>query len=125
MNDLKFYLLDKIDSASPIDPIREFDLLKSGFSTPVATQKALNDMKKQKFIRSPINSELLYLEPDGRTALESEKEKRYNDACNKRQQSFDNKVSVAMALVPAVTFFLGLIVEHSTQLIDFIVSLFK
>ncbi|MGI5897097.1 MAG: hypothetical protein ACOX6U_09095 [Oscillospiraceae bacterium] len=43
----------------------------------------------------------------------------------KRQQRFENKVSIASVLVPFLTFFIGLIVEHFTGLFEWFVSLFN
>lgn len=41
----------------------------------------------------------------------------------KAQQRFQNKISVLQVLVPAVTFVLGLIVEHFTGLIGTLAKL--
>lgn len=42
-----------------------------------------------------------------------------------RQQRFQNQVSVASVLVPAVTFVLGLVVEHFTGLVSFILEFLR
>lgn len=44
---------------------------------------------------------------------------------SERQQRFQNKVSVAQVLVPAITFILGLLVEHFAGVIEFALDLFR
>lgn len=48
----------------------------------------------------------------GEDALSEFEEKRCKEAQEKRQQRFQNQVSVAQVLVPLITFLLGLLVEH-------------
>ena len=60
----------------------------------------------------------------GEAALSEFEEERQKEAKNERQRRFQNKISVLNMLVPLVTFFLGLVVEHFAGLLDFLASLF-
>lgn len=42
----------------------------------------------------------------------------------KRQQRFENKIAVANLLIPLITFFLGILVEHYARILDWLTSLF-
>ena len=63
----------------------------------------------------------LYLQ-DAYKAAEEERKKQ---AEQKRQQRFDNKISVASLLIPLVTFFLGIIVEFQANIVNWILALFR
>ena len=54
----------------------------------------------------------------GNAALEAREGKRRQEAEDKRQQRFQNQISVAQVLVPFVTFVLGLVVEHYAGLVS-------
>lgn len=125
MTDLKFYLLDKIKSAPPTNPVREIDLVNCGFDTPCVVQEALDDLKYLKYIESPFCSDILVTTSEGNIAFEKSQQERKQDAEKKRQQSFDNKISIASVLVPAITFILGLVVEHFTDCVSFLIEFFK
>lgn len=56
------------------------------------------------------------------TLIEKEANKQ---AENKRQQRLQNQFSVASILVPLVTFILGLIVEHFTELVSCFLNIFR
>lgn len=56
----------------------------------------------------------------GRDALSEFEKVRDQQAEDKRQRRFQNKVSVLSALVPLATFFLGLVVEHYAGIIAWI-----
>lgn len=59
-----------------------------------------------------------YISDKGKAALEVWEEKRRKEAETKRQQRFQNQVSVAQVFVPLVTFVLGLVVEHYAGLVS-------
>lgn len=59
----------------------------------------------------------------GRVALQEFEQRLEDHRKQARQQSFQNKVSVASVLVPAVTFILGLIVEHGFGLVGVVLDL--
>ena len=56
----------------------------------------------------------------GKDALSEFEKVRDQQAEDKRQRRFQNKVSVLSALVPLATFFLGLVVEHYAGIIAWI-----
>lgn len=62
------------------------------------------------------------ISPLGLEALERFEQYREKCAAEKRQQRFQNQISVASVLVPFVTFILGLIVEHLAGILDFLFS---
>lgn len=125
MTDLKFFLLDKLYSASPLCPLHKTDLLNSGFATPREIEDAIDDLFELHYIKTPIGSSAIVIDKGGRNAYESEKEKRYENACNKRQNRFNNKIAIASVLMSPIMFLVGLIVEHRSQLIDLVLSLFR
>lgn len=60
----------------------------------------------------------------GKDAL-AEFEKEHNKEIErKRQQRFQNKISILGVLVPFITFFVGLVVEHYVGILAWIASLF-
>ena len=65
------------------------------------------------------------LTDEGRLALVQMEEMRNECAKKERQQRFENKVSVANVLVPAITFILGMLVEHFSGFLWWLDSLFK
>lgn len=60
----------------------------------------------------------------GKDALAEFEQEHNKETERKRQQRFQNKVSVLNVLVPLITFFLGLIVEYYAGLISWVSSLF-
>ena len=60
----------------------------------------------------------------GLVALSEFEEKRQKAANDERQRRFQNKISVLNVLIPLVTFFLGLVIEHFAGLLDFLTSFF-
>ena len=65
------------------------------------------------------------IEPAGLAALSSFEKSREEQAKNERQQRFQNKIAVATVLVPAITFVLGLVVEHFAGIMSLFLSLFQ
>lgn len=59
----------------------------------------------------------------GLNALSEFEECADQQAKRERQQAFQNKISVASVLIPAVTFVLGLLVEHFAGVVRLIASL--
>ena len=56
--------------------------------------------------------------PAGEDALSEFEKARRKESEDKRQQRFQNQISVAQVLVPLITFILGLIVEHYAGLVS-------
>lgn len=61
----------------------------------------------------------------GRDAILQFEQRREEQAKNEHQQRFQNKVAVATAFVPAITFVLGLVVEHFAGIMNLFFSLFQ
>lgn len=81
--------------------------------------------------RADIHPDLLVLTERGKAELQTchnmrkQTENEAQEKANsKRQQRFQNKIAVAQVLVPAVTFIIGLLVEHFAGLVRWFVSLF-
>ncbi len=64
------------------------------------------------------------LSDKARAAISEFERIREKEAEDKRQQRFQNKVSVVSAVMPFITFVLGLLVEHFAGVIRFLSSLF-
>lgn len=78
-----------------------------------------NDVKAEEF------DLWVTIEPAGLSALSCFEKSREEQAKNERQQRFQNKVAVATVLVPAITFVLGLVVEHFAGIMNLFFSLFQ
>lgn len=63
--------------------------------------------------------------PLGLDALSAYEKHRAKNAEAKRQQRFQNKLSVASVLVPFISFILGLVVEHYSGLVSVLLKLFR
>ena len=126
MTDLKFNILEFLYRSENHEN-KEVAVYNQRFSSVGEVKIAIDDMLKSNpiFIEKPIGKDTLKLTQHGNIAYELEKEIRYNDACKKEQQRFDNKISVASVLVPTITFFLGIVVEHFAQVVEFFISLFN
>lgn len=81
--------------------------------------------------RADIHPDLLVLTERGKSELQTcrsvrnqAEEEAKEKAEAKRQQRFQNKLAITQALVPAVTFVIGLLVEHFAGLVQWFVSLF-
>ena len=125
MTDLKFELLGILYPANSTDPVRKLQLLQSGLASPVEVEKALVDLGRQGYVTSAVGSDIVTLTTAGRTAFEGAQISRKKQTDDKKQQRFQNKISVASVLVPLVTFFLGLVVEYQAGIVAWTVALFS
>lgn len=73
---------------------------------------------------SGMKADTISITDEGRLALAAMNQELDEKAERKKQQSFQNKLSVANILVPFVTFFLGVMVEHWSGLVDLVIKLF-
>ena len=73
---------------------------------------------------SGMKADTISITDEGRLALAAMNQELDEKAERKKQQSFQNKLSVANILVPFVTFFLGVMVEHWSGLVDLAIKLF-
>lgn len=99
-------------------------------SAPEYSASRIEELRKGEYIKRSISVEEddvvgVYTIADKGLALLQQIEKACEkEAEDKRQRRFQNQVSVAQVLVPAITFVLGLIVEHYAGLIAAFSELF-
>lgn len=72
-----------------------------------------------------LSDTVYWITPAGEAALAEFNGKREQQAKEERQRRFQNQISVAQVLVPAVTFILGLVVEFRTGIIGAILQFFR
>ena len=124
MTDVKFDILGILYGS----PIRTEDRTiisnRLSPSDPTPVKYALYELEKMGYIVSVTCSNKVKLTDDGANAYELEEEVRKEHSNQQRQQRFQNKISVASVLVPAVTFILGLIAESCFRIVDWVVALF-
>ncbi len=93
-------------------------------SAPSYTSERIEELYREGYITRGFDVEdgglvgVYFISDKGRALLQHIEKTRRADAEAKRQQRFKNQVSVAQVLVPAVTFILGLIIEHYAGLIS-------
>lgn len=124
MTDLKYSILGVLYSNQPRRESRA-NLIKCHFDTPVATGYAINELIEAKLVVPVLGSDKVELTPLGANAYEQANEERRNQTDQKKQQRFDNKISVASVLVPLITFFLGIIVEFQANIVEWLLAIFK
>ena len=114
---------------------KEYDLLKT-FRSSNSSPKNFEDLQRfQSFIDkkylviSSVEENLLPREwiitAHGLDALSEFEQCRNEQTQKKRQQRFENKISVLNLLIPLITFFLGLIIENRCGIVRFLISLFQ
>ncbi|MBP3936440.1 MAG: hypothetical protein IK954_02510 [Clostridia bacterium] len=123
MTDLKFNILEQIVSSTPANPFHKSEFMKD-IANLMESEAAFKDLSYEGFIRSAVGSDVLTITSAGRIAYETAKEEREKQTQNKRQQRFNNKISVASVLIPCITFILGIVIGHFSGIIEWIVSLF-
>lgn len=124
MTDLKYSILGVLYSSQPRQESK-INLINRNLDTPNSTSYAIDELIEAKFIKPVLGTDKVELTSSGANAYEEANEKRNTQAEQKRQQRFDNKISVASVLIPTITFVLGLIVEACTHAIDWLIALFK
>lgn len=62
--------------------------------------------------------------PRGEDALAEFENITQQKAENERRQRFDHKMQILNVVVPLITFIIGLLIEHFSGIINWIVSLF-
>ena len=123
MTDLKFQLLSILYDSPNGE--QEVDLLNRFPDKITDAYILLKKLKKAQLVECVIGTTRYKITSDGETLYENFKESHDKDSENKRQQRFQNKISIASVFVPLITFILGLIVEHFGNFIGFFTSLFK
>lgn len=104
--------VDRSDLASKFDDVSyEFQLEQS-------------HLFKCGYISESMDSSKIRIIPKGNARLSELEQIRAQNAERKKQQSFENKISIANVLVPFVTFILGVFVEHWAGIVDWVLYLF-
>lgn len=124
MTDLKYSILGVFYN-SPSRQESKANILNLNLAPATATSNAIADLIADRLIKHYLGVDKLELTALGVAAYEQANEERSRQAEQKRQQRFDNKISVASVLVPLITFFLGIIIESRVNVVDWFLSLFK
>lgn len=85
---------------------------------------ARSNLFRSGYITQGMDWEKIYITSKGYARLSELEKIRAQDAERKKQQAFQNKVSIANVLVPLVTFILGMLTEHWSGVVNWVFSLF-
>lgn len=86
-------------------------------------QAALMYLHKLGYVTGDSTSPpIFYATQKGLAKLKQLEDDAHKDSEDKRQQRFENKISVLNVLVPLITFFVGILVEHFSGIADKILS---
>lgn len=124
MTDLKYQILEIVYHSHR----READRTKvenKFLPDPNPAHRAIDDLINQdKYLYIVVGTNRIKLTDSGVSAYEETRQSRKENSDKKRQQRFENKVSIASILVPLVTFFIGIIVEAKINIVEWFLSLF-
>ena len=124
MTDLKYSILEILYHRIPRQETI-VNLVNIEPYNPSATRYAIRELIEDNLIKNLPVSDIVELTPLGATAYENAVEERKYQSEQKRQQRFDNKISVASVLVPLITFIFGIIVESQFDIVGFVISFFQ
>ena len=127
MTDLKFDILKLLYSSYPLRERKFGEIIESVSADPTLIKNALKELQSPShmLVENLTCSDVYKLTALGAEVYEQLQEEREQASKTERQQSFDNKIAVASLLVPSITFVLGLLVDHYTDLVSFLLSRFK
>lgn len=127
MTDLKFDILKLLYNSYPLRERKFGEIIESVSADPTLIKNALKELQSPShmLVENLTCSDVYKLTALGAEVYEQLQEEREQASKTERQQSFDNKIAVASLLVPSITFVLGLLVDHYTDLVSFLLSLFK
>lgn len=127
MTDLKFDILKLLYNSYPLRERKFGEIIESVSADPTLIKNALKELQSPShmLVENLTCSDVYKLTALGAEVYEQLQEEREQASKTERQQSFDNKIAVASLLVPFITFVLGLLVDHYTDLVSFLLSLFK
>ena len=116
------------------DQYESLKTFKGGLPTDGKLTEEMRYFREQKYIKPTsyqfpnggfgANPTAWSITPAGEAALFEFEQAVQNKAEQERQQRFQNKISVLQVLIPFITFFLGLVVEHYSGLVSFLVGFF-
>ena len=101
------------------------DIFKSIPDDKLLIHNALKELQARDYIQLLVCSDVFKLTSFGAELFENVQEERDKATKKESQQRFDNKISIASVLIPSITFILGILFEHCTDFIAFLISLFK
>ena len=123
--ELQYEMLSRLSSQCGSLDLNDFQLETGESATDIeAAARGLWHHVPQLVTVSGMKADTISITDEGRLALAAMKQELDEKAERKKQQSFQNKLSVANILVPFVTFFLGVMVEHWSGLVDLVIKLF-
>lgn len=123
--ELQYEMLSRLSSQRGSLNLNDFQLETGESATDIeAAARGLWHHVPQLVTVSGMKADTISITDEGRLALAAMNQELYEKAERKKQQSFQNKLSVANILVPFVTFFLGVMVEHWSGLVDLAIKLF-
>ena len=125
MTDLKFNILKLLYNTHTQRNLSLVYIIDSLPDDKVLIYNALKELQSRGIIENLPCSNFFKLTLSGAEVFEQIQEERTKESKQESQQRFDNKISVASLLIPFVTFILGLLVDHYTNIVSFIISLFK
>ena len=123
--ELQYEILSRLSSQCGSLNLNDFQLETGESATDIeAAARELWHHVPQLVTVSGMKADTISITDEGRLALAAMNQELDEKAERKKQQSFQNKLSVANILVPFVTFFLGVMVEHWSGLVDLVIKLF-
>ena len=123
--ELQYEMLSRLSSQCGSLNLNDFQLETGESATDIeAAARGLWHHVPQLVTVSGMKADTISITDEGRLALAAMNQELDEKAERKKQQSFQNKLSVANILVPFVTFFLGVVVEHWSGLVDLVIRLF-
>lgn len=123
--ELQYEILSRLSSQCDSLNLGDFQLETGESATDIeAAARGLWHHVPQLVTVSGMKADTIPITDEGRLALAAMNQELDEKAERKKQQSFQNKLSVANILVPFVTFFLGIMVEHWSGLVDLVIKLF-
>lgn len=123
--ELQYEMLSRLSSQCGSLNLNDFQLETGESATDIeAAARGLWHHVPQLVTVIGMKADTISITDEGRLALAAMNQELDEKAERKKQQSFQNKLSVANILVPFVTFFLGVVVEHWSGLVDLVIKLF-
>ena len=123
--ELQYEILSRLSSQCGSLNLNDFQLETGESATDIeAAARGLWHHVPQLVTVSGMKADTISITDEGRLALAAMNQELDEKAERKKQQSFQNKLSIANILVPFVTFFLGVMVEHWSGLVDLVIKLF-
>ena len=123
--ELQYEILSRLSSQRSSLNLNDFQLETGESAADIeAAARGLWHHVPQLVTVSGMKADTISITDEGRLALAAMNQELDEKAERKKQQSFQNKLSVANILVPFVTFFLGVMVEHWSGLVDLVIKLF-